>query len=503
MRIMYYSLVLLCLPTMVARAQTQSQNQPASQGQATPVQPQDQPTQAVPADRSPYAPPASTPLVPDTGSSSGLNPDTRSLAGAQLLSLGIPATQRTVWSPYVMLTAAADSNPLTVGQTGWTTWDSLAVGVDLRHTSGASDLQLTYFGSGWASNQSGVGDYVAQQLGIAETFNLHRYSISFLDQVAYLPEAAYGNTFGSNFGSNLGLSGSFPAEGTLGLQAGFVPDQSILTTLGQRLSNTFITEIDRHLTPLSELTFVGSYGLLHYFQNDLVNDSDVMLQGGYSHQMTRKDTIAFFYQFAGYRFQNADQFINNHSVQVSYAHRVTGRLTFQVAAGPDLSLSRTPYNLCGAGCIETVMPSGTRQFFWSASSTLNYQLRRTGLALTYSHGVTAGSGILLGGLADNASGSVNRQLTRTLGAAWLVGYSRNSGYALGTESSPTNQTYDFGYTGLTLNRTLGRSVFIDLSYQVQYQTANAAFCITTPCGSSFLFHQVSLDFRWSPRPKPL
>ena len=34
MRIIRYSLVLLCLPTMVARAQTQSQNQPASQGQA-------------------------------------------------------------------------------------------------------------------------------------------------------------------------------------------------------------------------------------------------------------------------------------------------------------------------------------------------------------------------------------------------------------------------------------------------------------------------------------
>jgi hypothetical protein len=501
MRIIYYSLVLLCLPIMVARAQTQPQNQPASQGQPTPLQPQDQPTQPVPPDRSPYASPVGTPVVPDTVSLSGLNPDTRSLAGAQLLSLGIPATHRTVWNPYVSLTTAADSEPLTFGQSGWTTWDSLAVGLDLRHTSLASDLQLTYFGSGWTSNQSGVGTYVTQQLGIAETFRSHRYSISLIDQVGYLPEAAFG--FGNGFGSSFGLSGSSAAAGTLGLQAGFSPDQLILTGLGQRLSNTFITEIDRHLTPRSELTFVGSYGLLHYFQNNLVNDSDVVLQGGYSHQMNRKDTIAFFYQFAGYRFQNVNQSIDNHSVQVSYARRVTGRLTFQVAAGPDLSVSRTPFNNCGAGCIQVVTPSGTRQFSWSASSTLNYQLRRTGLGLFYSHGVTSGSGILLGGLADNASGSVNRQFTRTLGAAWLVGYSRSSGFALGAGSTQTNQTYNFGYTGLTLNRTLGRSVFIDLSYQAQYQTANSAFCITTPCGTSFLLHQASLGFRWSPRPRPL
>jgi hypothetical protein len=501
-------LALICIAgsprTAQAQAQPAGQGQPSqgqpTQGQQMPLQPQDKPAQPALVDTLGRATPAGEQTTTD---SMGLNPDNRSLVGAQRLSLGAPKIGRTIWNPYVSLMASADSNPLTAGQTGWSTWDSLALGMDLRRTSGASDLLLTYLGSGSISNQSGVGNYVAQQLGIGATHTWHRYSISLMDQVAYLPAAAFGYDFGGSFGNNFGLSGASFGGGSLGLQSGFVPDQSILTQLGQRVSNTFITQIDRHLTPRSELTLVGSYGLLHYFKNNFINDTDVMAQAGYNHQINRKDSIALFYQFTGYRFANATQYINNHSVQLSYARRVTSRLTFQVAAGPDLSFSRTPYTLCGAGCAEVVSPGRTRSIFWSASSNLNYQMRRTGLGLNYSHGVNSGSGVLLGGLSDNLSGSVSRQFTRSFTAAWLLGYSRNEGFALATNSTGSSQTYNFAYSGVTLSRALGRSVAINLSYQAQYQTASSVFCITTPCGTDFLLHQVSLGFTWQPHPNPL
>jgi hypothetical protein len=500
------SLALVCI--VLAGRAAQAQAQPAGQGQPAAVQPQDRPAQPVSPERSSMAG-AIPNAVQDTNVAGALtlNADTRSLAGAQLLSLGAPQTEHTVWTPYLSISETYDTNSVASNQFvphGSSTWSAASGGVHIRHITGASDFSLRYDGSGWIANNLGANPTVEQNLSIAATRHWRRYTVTLIDQVGYSPESYFGYGVGMNAVSSFGTNGAI-ATTALGLQPGFLVDQSILTSYGKRITNTAVAELDRHLTPLTTLTIVGSYGLLHYFENNLVNDNNFILQAGYNHQFDRKNTIAFFYRFGGYRFKNFNQSINDHSVQFSYARRITGRLTFQFFGGPDLALSRTPLSTCAAGCIG-IGSSNTRDLFWSLTSTLHYQLRQTGFDLTYNHGIDSGSGVLLGGVANNFSGSVSRQFTRSLNVGWLTGYSRNSGYAAPTTSGATSsgqQTYDYAFTGLNLHRRLGASVGIDLTYEAQYQRSNTVFCVVSPCGTTFLDHQVSLGFSWMPRSKPL
>ena len=491
-----FSVALLMLAVVVSEARAQQQQPPQS-----PQQPQNQDAQPVPAGRGPLLLPGGNGDTPDVSTSpqgQGFTPDTRPLAGAQTLSLGL-ATGHSFWQPYFDVTSTAESNALvSTSNAAWATWTSLSAGVDLHRISGSSNLTLSYLGIGSISNDGSTGNYVTQQLGLAESLTWRRTVVSLIDQVAYLPEAAFGY---SGFGSSTQAAG-----GSLGLQPGFTPAQSILTSLSQSISNTSIIQSNTFLTRRTSLTFVGSYGLLDYFGNNLLNNNEMIFGAGYNYQWTRKDTIALLYDFDGFRYSNGSQSINGHSVQFSYARRVTGRMAFQIAGGPDVTFSQIPIpTSAGSSGVSSNTGSTTgktRQFFWVLNTSLTYQLRRTALGLSYSHGVSGGSGVLAGSLSDNATGTASRQFTRRFTGALTAGYSRNTGLAVTSSSVSTlsNQTYNFWFGGVNFTRTWGRSINLALGYQLQYQDSNSAFCVTATCGTNLANHLIFLSLGWHPRP---
>ncbi len=87
---------------------------------------------------------------------------------------------------------------------------------------------------------------------------------------------------------------------------------------------------------------MGSYALLHYFENDLANFGDASFQAGLNYQLTRVDSIAASYQFSAIRYSNLGQSINSNVIQGVYSRRVTGKLGFQIAAGPEFVTSNSP-----------------------------------------------------------------------------------------------------------------------------------------------------------------
>jgi hypothetical protein len=214
-----------------------------------------------------------------------------------------------------------------------TTWTSFYGGIDLRHISRQSDLTLNYLAGGLTANNGNASSSFIQQLEFAEKLSGHRSAISFFDLMGYLPETAFG--FGLPGGLNL------PGGQGLSVQPVLTANQSILTTRGQRISNSFLTEVDRFLTPRSSLAFVGSYSLLRFLDNGFLNFGEAAFQAGYNHQITREDSIAVLYRFTAFRY-NLDQSIDSHVLQVSYGRQVTGRLAFQVAAGPGVGRFRMP-----------------------------------------------------------------------------------------------------------------------------------------------------------------
>jgi hypothetical protein len=492
-------ITLVVVPGGWAQQQTQ---QPQSAPQTQQDQNQSQP---IPAYRSPLASAADSGSVQDNSAGAEqLVPDTRLPAGAQDLSLGAPKTGRSYWAPYFYLSSSAYSNAAAEGSgPGWGTWASISGGVNLRKISSNSDLTLTYLGGGSISSD-GSNNSIVQQLGLAERVTFHRSAIAFMDQLGYLPQASFGY-------NGLGV-GPLGSNGTLGLQPGFTPNQSILTATGQQITNTSLGEFDTFLTRRASFTFIGSYAISRFLNNNtLDNSNEATFQGGYNYQVTAKTTVAVFYRFDAFRYSNNTQSINDHSIQASYARRVVGKLAFQLSGGPDITISQAPISGSSTGATGK-----TTQFSWVANAILTYQLRRSQLQAAYSHGVTGGSGVLAGSINDQVSASASRGITPRLNAAWSVGYSRNTGPALAptaTSPAPTttspvltpasssgNQTYNYWFTGVNLTRTWGRSMNLILGYQVQYQDSSSAPCVTAPCSTSFVSHQISAGLGWNPRP---
>src|SRR5271168_779580 len=261
-------LVLLsCAP---ARAQQPADNpQDQQQGQ--------QPSQPIPAIRSPLASGADNGDEDEAPNPQLLLPDTRSLTGVEDLSIGTMAREHSYWQPRLALSETVDSNPVSssAGNGSWGTWTSILGGVDIHRVSGISELLVSYTGGGmFSTGNSEASNGVVQELSFKDKYSFRRSTLSVFDQLSYLPESSFG--FAGTAGA--GLPGVGPG-GSVG--SGFTPGQSILTPEGQNLSNAFDVELDTKLTSRSSLTFVGGYSLLHYFDDNLLNYGDASFQAGY------------------------------------------------------------------------------------------------------------------------------------------------------------------------------------------------------------------------------
>jgi hypothetical protein len=468
----------------------QQQGQQPDAQQPDNTAPENNPTQPIPAIRSPLAGAANNNGQDDTQGQ--LQPDTNSISGVAPIGLGSPVMTHNYWAPRLAIAGTADSNPnYAVGSNDWTAFVSILGGIDVHRSSGGSDLFLTYTGGGSFTNTSDVDSGIIQTLSLKDKFLFHRSSLIVFEQVSYLPETALGFAGASGAGIPGGLGG-----GT-GIGTGYTPGQSILTPRGQDLNNSTALEYDYQLSRRGSITVVGSYALLHYFDNDLANYYDVAFQGAYNYQLTRKDTISLSYQFSAIRYSNLGQSINSNVIQGMYARKVTGRLAFQIAAGPQFVSSNSA--ITGAtGTVPTV--SSTSTAYWTLTSSLTYGMKRATLGVSYNHGVTGGSGVLIGAETDVLSGTIGGPLNRTSNVSGNFGFSRNSGFAVG--DSTLSQTYDYWFAGGTYSKTLGRNVDLFVNYQLQYQKNSNSGCVGAGCSQDLVRNQISFGVNFHKQPIP-
>jgi hypothetical protein len=451
---------------------------------------QEQPTTPIPAIRSPLAGATDNGDADETGNSQQLTPDTRSLTGVEDLSLGTIPLRHSYWQPRASLLANADSNPnYSTGNSDWSTWTTLTAGVDVHRVSGLSDLLLSYTGGGMFSNGGTVENGVIQQLALKDKLSFRRSTFSVFEQLSYLPESAFG--FSGTAGATL------PGSGGINLGPGFTPGQSILTPRGQSLSSSTALEYDYRLTARTSLTVLGSYALLHYDEDGLADYGDASFQAGYNYQLTPKDTIAVSYLYNAIRYSNENQSINANTIQGVYGRRVTGRLAFQIAVGPQFVSSTSP--ITGSTPTSSPATASMSSLYWALNSSLTYQLRRALITASYNHGVTGGSGLLAGAETDIATGSVSEQVTRTFNVAWNAGYSRNSGFTVGTTAA-TGQTFSYWFTGVSVTHPVGRSLDFFANYQLQYQTNNTNGCVGSGCSADVIRNQIAFGMNLHKQP---
>jgi hypothetical protein len=341
-------------------------------------------------------------------------------------------------------------------------------------------LALNYSGGGYFSTDSAEGNGWFQQLGAVQTFNWERLQLTILDEFSYLPQSQFG--FGSGTGLSLPGVGGTLGGGTTGLGNQYYPGQSIFSAIGPRYTNTFGVQTNYVLSRRSSVTVGGLYSLLRFTQSGNIENNDYIGNIGYNYQISRLDTIGVSYRFSAFHYLGAPQAIGDHTIQVAYGRKITGRLGLQLSAGPEISDFR----------LAQPPSTKTRYIGGSGSASLSYAVEKGSVTAGYSHGTTSGSGVFFGATTDQITGTATRRLSRVWTGEVHGGFAHNKN----AETAPGVPVASFNtvYAGGSVARPLGRNASFSLGYTGYHESSSNVG------GFSFTTHQISLGLNWHTRP---
>jgi len=89
------------------------------------------------------------------------------------------------------------------------------------------------------------------------------------------------------------------------------------------------------------------------------------------------------YHYSNYRYLGDPQAFSDHSVQLAYGRKLTGRLGLQLFGGPEITVFRVP------------LGNETQRVGGAGGVGIAYAFSQGDLGLSYSHGVSGGSGLLV------------------------------------------------------------------------------------------------------------
>jgi hypothetical protein len=414
-----------------------------------------------------------------------LQPDRGPVSGVQNPTLGTPEVRHSYWIPGIRYTNIVRSNSL------YSTWNTTSyVSGDLSALEAWSHslLSLNYSGGGFASSDQLQGSGQYHQFAAVYEIDQRRWQALLVDQFSYLPESQFG--FGGTTGlAFVGISGTLAVD-LPGLQTVFLPRQTILTATGPRYSNASATQVTYAVSRRGSITVAGVLELLRFTNSGNIDNTTGIFNVGYNYAITRKNVVGLSYRFSGYHYSGAQQALGDHVAQFVYGRRITGKLALNLAGGPEFTTFRVPVN-----------GSAGKVFGLGSGGSLTYAFRQGGLALSYVHGVSNGSGVFTGARSDLGQATANRQLTRVWKGILNFGYAKNN--QIVAASGLTTPSFDTWLAGAALSRPFGRTRDFSLGYQTQIQGANVALCASANCGNNYTLHEVSLSFQWRAGPQIL
>jgi len=406
------------------------------------------------------------------------------LSGVQGLTPSPNLLIRSFLMPSVSLMSQAAVESSSLGYTQPELFGYALGMLDWNHASDRSEFLLHYTGGEMFSTYL---NSAIQDLEFSYSFKWLRWSLLVGDEANYLSESPFG--FGG-VGDLAFLGGGASQIAPGGALASFfnaelTPNQSIPTFNVPRFSNTAVSQVQYELGPRSSWTASGSYGTLKFVGVGFINNSDILFQTGYNYSLTPHSTVAVIYRFDDFWFTDFPEQIQDHVLQLSYGRFLTGRLSFQVAAGPSMEL------------VGGLLTGTANHLSWALDSSLNYQLNRTSFVVRYDHLVTGGSGILLGAQTSETEASVTRTLTPRWRGSVALGYAANQNLIPSIVELP----YNSWYTAVRFNHQLRPGISLLLAYGAQLQATYSTACASTPnCGSSFISNEVSAGINIDLRP---
>jgi hypothetical protein len=408
-----------------------------------------------------------------------VEPDTNTLSGAELFGLGSLEHSRNIFDPSLFVTGFGQTEAS--GSSGKSTLQEAAMlGGSLNFNRIWSRYQLTATYSGGETFSRGTQNNGAfHNAVVAQEIEWERWRLHLRDDFAAAPGATF---TGSGMGGP-GLIGEFSSMLGASLDSisqGFAPSETIQTGQVMRYRNMTLGEAEYSFSRRSALTFSGSYGLLHFAGAGYIDSHSINTQAGYDYLLDPKNSIAILASYGKIDFAGVAASTRDYSAALAYGRKVAGRLAFQAAFGADQIRSTGS----GNGKFQSLT--------WAIRSALSYELRRTGYTLSYSRGLTGGSGVLLGAIGNTFTGSLHRQFTRAWSGSARGGYAFNR--SLAPSGGPTTSFTNW-FIGANVDRRLGHHAQLGLSYGVQEQNSPAV-CPVTSCGATGLQQSFGVTVSW-------
>lgn len=423
------------------------------------------------------APPAAAPpdqvstssdQIQDNAGAEKVDPDTRPLSGDEYLSPGLDESARNVLTSSIRVDQRLDSNPRSSG-TG-STWqgDSDVFGeLTIQRTWKRNAFSLNYVGGGtFYAEKNAYGTHV---FAVSQLLTAGRWSLSFSDQVLYAPESPFGMPQLPPLTVNY-----------LGTLLTLIPNQTILTNQVTRITNTSTAQVEYAFSRHTSVTVSGSYGLLDYLADGATNNNQAGGTVGYNYRFTPHDTLALTYSYQALTFTGllGSSSIDINSTALSYAHQLTGRVSFQVGGGAELA------KLPGRPTNTKVYPSGHAE--------LSYAWRGSRLEFLASQALMSGIGIATATNTTIAQVNFSHSFSRSWEGSADAGFAQNQLIGI-------SQTIRSGYAGLSLHKSLGRRAGVAFTYNLQRQLSDL-LCAGPVCAQDLIRHSIGLglDYRFRP-----
>jgi hypothetical protein len=373
-----------------------------------------------------------------------------------------------------------DSNILGTATSSWLATTDIGGHLDLTRERETSDLALTVSGGGLiypgnSQYNSGYGS-----AGITDTIKFRRGSLVLTDLFTFLPDSPLG--FGA--GGPNGIPGT-PLSSYGLLNPSATPDQTILNSQANRLSNELLAQGQWSSSVRTTWTFTAGYGILHYTNSAFVQPSDFNFVIGYNRALTPNDVLGLSDSATLYRFSPSIYSTNDNTITVTYGRNLSRKLALKVGAGPEID---TFTSQVGA-------TPGTR-LSYSVNLGLNYVYKRAQLQVSGYRYVSGGSGILFGAETTGAQISISQPIGRAWALTGSVGYNLNQALS---QTATAGSSYGSLIVSGAVSRRIGRTASVFLRYDVQHQSAAGATCNSTVCLATFNRQEGFVGFTWDSR----
>jgi hypothetical protein len=445
------------------------------------------------------------PFNTDTYDPAQVTPDTNTLAGAAPFTLGSLQHRRNIFDPTITISQLGQTTPGTSGQTVLSGVSMASASLNFDRTWSQYHFSTVYYGGetfnlGYSAATTFFGKtaprYPFHDLSVTQEAAWARWHVLLRDDFTASPGAAFtsqgmgGPGLASQFSTILGA-----ALNSFGQQ--FQPAETVNTGSDLRYRNSILGQAEYSFSRRSAFNFYGSYGLLHFTTAGYFNSTMVDGQAGYDYLLDPSNSIAILASYGKINYTGTGisstgtstirtgNFVEDYVGALAYGRKITGRLAFQVAAGPQEIL------FTGAG--------GAGNFhllFVSVNSALTYERRRGGVSFSYGRGLTGGSGVFLGATSNTFSASTHYQFTRYWTGSVNAGYAMNNSLPL-AGAKPTQ--FDNWFVGGNIGRRVGPHAQINFNYGATRQNSPAT-CLVANCGGTGLQQTFGLSVNWHLRP---